>query len=806
MKKIQNDRRGLSLIELVVAMAILSIITATIGGAMVVATHSYRQGTVESSLQQESQFTANLIESLIVDATKSVVAEPAIVENPDGSETFPTTTKLTITNEGDNYYVINYDGKKLTYNEYAGGTLVNAEENELLADHVSDFKVDARNFASARNVLLTIAMKNENSEYTTSYNVTSRNNPNGGNSGVTAKTTINCAPEIVMEPGQKYVLPVTVLGSSNTYTAAFSSSVAAGSSLNVTSSGLEIILDKNERGGGTDGVHASSPGCLTISLTAQYAETKVVTVYLRYVDKIAGKELNGSGAPSATEYTVNLSDIGFVNNASPSGVEECTNGYNLSQRVTFSSDMGDYDYVDPIKVRWEVAPSAAEYVDVKNWDQYGDSITFTIKKQLPAGATSTLFNIYALHPNGTENGTAMNKAAKYSVARANASDDGHYRTANAVVGHVTYTVPNNGGSDLARGRLGYFTLFNGDNPSTYLEKATVDMLKAKDPTTYGSLTTADVNVESGLIKSYRFFARFKNVNDATDTSLDYNDDMWRTINPEGGVLTGSKTYGKVRQQDFLQNGCYMKFMATYDVEIVTAVYYEYKLNGNGTAIGTWYPAEFNDINGGGQNALNGLDAVKYTGSENIVSMTMEPMSFEYSYIMRNWTKVSDADFNALLSALPGKDGLGSPAKPLMINKNNVGEYQFRIEAEGSSIINDPYGMTGGAFGISSMINKDKGPNPVLVNCSNTSLTYPVSFQYAYDWDNNSDGPTDTIVNGAYFWLSSLPSVPLKDADGNNITYRIEFNKFNGKGWEYYNAENEADKVAGKGQIYIQIYE
>ena len=38
--KCREDRRGLTLIELVCAVAILAIISATVGGAMVVATNS----------------------------------------------------------------------------------------------------------------------------------------------------------------------------------------------------------------------------------------------------------------------------------------------------------------------------------------------------------------------------------------------------------------------------------------------------------------------------------------------------------------------------------------------------------------------------------------------------------------------------------------------------------------------------------------------------------------------------------------------------------------------------------------------
>ena len=72
LQRLRKDKRGLTLIELVCAIAILSIITLTISGAVVFSANSYRAGAIDTALQQEAQFTANTIESLIIDATDTV--------------------------------------------------------------------------------------------------------------------------------------------------------------------------------------------------------------------------------------------------------------------------------------------------------------------------------------------------------------------------------------------------------------------------------------------------------------------------------------------------------------------------------------------------------------------------------------------------------------------------------------------------------------------------------------------------------------------------------------------------------------
>ena len=58
--------------ELICAIAILAIVTASIGSVMVVSASSYQRDSYEVSLQQEAQVTANQIAALVIDSTAGV--------------------------------------------------------------------------------------------------------------------------------------------------------------------------------------------------------------------------------------------------------------------------------------------------------------------------------------------------------------------------------------------------------------------------------------------------------------------------------------------------------------------------------------------------------------------------------------------------------------------------------------------------------------------------------------------------------------------------------------------------------------
>lgn len=74
-KGLNRDQKGFSLVELLCAVAILSIVILGVGASMVVSARSYSRGSTELDLQQQAQITATLLSNLIIDA--DTIVEPS---------------------------------------------------------------------------------------------------------------------------------------------------------------------------------------------------------------------------------------------------------------------------------------------------------------------------------------------------------------------------------------------------------------------------------------------------------------------------------------------------------------------------------------------------------------------------------------------------------------------------------------------------------------------------------------------------------------------------------------------------------
>lgn len=373
-ERLRKDNRGLTLIELICAVAILSVITATVGGAMVVATNTYRSGTVETSIQQETQFTANAIESLIIDATNTVDYSGDV---------------LTINNT-DYTYTIVYDStaKTLRYSQYdvVNGTYL--ATNELLAENVSEFNVDASDFATTRNARLTLGMERDGKTFKTNYNVTSRNDANAG-TPIAASAIINTLEEVTLEPCQVYDLDVSVVsttGNTN-YTVAFEpeeDGTIAASFVKIPT-GLRISIGATENGG-TDGMLRLLLTTAATDGSGNALQSKIVKIYIRRINEIPFSTLTLESGTSLKDGAV------YSLGATPTGT-------NLA-RVPLAEY--DNDYVDPNTLQWSFeVPSGstvASYVTVLSGTQENE-VRFQLKKNLAAGDYVKIVAT-ALHPEG----------------------------------------------------------------------------------------------------------------------------------------------------------------------------------------------------------------------------------------------------------------------------------------------------------------------------------------------------------------------------------------------------------------------
>lgn len=189
-----RDNRGLTLVEVLITVVILSIVVAVAASFMVTGSKSFVKGNAEANLQKEAELTANQIGDMIIDVNGGVdktddVGKTELVmyhETQDIGGT-PKYIKETVVwyKSGDKMYYckwnVTYDSAAGSYNEVADVT------EQLLAENVSLFEVDletADETASdgttsevVRSVRITVGYENSAGrvDYTTSPVITLRN-------------------------------------------------------------------------------------------------------------------------------------------------------------------------------------------------------------------------------------------------------------------------------------------------------------------------------------------------------------------------------------------------------------------------------------------------------------------------------------------------------------------------------------------------------------------------------------------------------------------------------------------------------
>ncbi len=93
--KSYKDNRGLSLVEVLCAVAIMALVTGVIGSVIVISTRTYRRGISETNIQQEAQLAANNIGNIIKDACGVVYGASNEFYVKDGVYNEDGTPKLT---------------------------------------------------------------------------------------------------------------------------------------------------------------------------------------------------------------------------------------------------------------------------------------------------------------------------------------------------------------------------------------------------------------------------------------------------------------------------------------------------------------------------------------------------------------------------------------------------------------------------------------------------------------------------------------------------------------------------------------
>lgn len=366
--EINKDNRGLSLVEVVCAVAIFALITSAIGMVLVMTSRSYKNGATETEVQQEAQFAANRIGGIIQDATEV---------------TYDGAAKVLTMESGKNKYVVTHktDTQELYYEaivETESGTDTSGQQ--LLAHNIAEFSANADDFEKAKTVKLDMTVAEEGREYKLSYNMVARNEAVTEISSAGVRTaSIIVEDKIIMVPGETYTLPVTVRGTTMGINAS-----SSGASVSCGMDYVTITIPTDAIGNTENKIFVNIHTNETED-SSPLASTQV-TVQVRRINQMKVEHsfngANGEKNMAGAEYTF----YSRIASATPY----------LAKSVGVAWEDG---YKNPRAATWSysftingAAANFSEYFEVLNKVEDADtpSITFKLKKDMVTGSKLTV--------------------------------------------------------------------------------------------------------------------------------------------------------------------------------------------------------------------------------------------------------------------------------------------------------------------------------------------------------------------------------------------------------------------------------
>lgn len=191
--ELRRENKGFSLVELIITIAIFSIVGIVVGSFLLSSSRAYSVNANELDIQEEAQLVANQLQEMILDTPLGISYTYVGVDDAgnlvDTYDVPADTVDVDKTNlyiYGEDYYYHiywNVDEQRLYFVDYVktpGGFQLNdmTAEGVVLGEYISDFKVDLSRAATDRIVSFHIIFKKPGSDrdYLVSKSVSLRNN------------------------------------------------------------------------------------------------------------------------------------------------------------------------------------------------------------------------------------------------------------------------------------------------------------------------------------------------------------------------------------------------------------------------------------------------------------------------------------------------------------------------------------------------------------------------------------------------------------------------------------------------------
>ena len=191
--KIRRENKGFSLVELIITIAIFSVVGVTLGAFLLSSSRAYSINANELDIQEEAQLVANQLQEMILDTPIAISYKYSGVDDAGNLiDTFDVPVDMADVDQTnlyiygvDYYYHIywNKEEQKLYFVDYQKGPTGFAPNDMdatgvVLGEYISDFFVDMSKVNSDRIVSFSIVFKKPGSErdYLVSKTVALRNN------------------------------------------------------------------------------------------------------------------------------------------------------------------------------------------------------------------------------------------------------------------------------------------------------------------------------------------------------------------------------------------------------------------------------------------------------------------------------------------------------------------------------------------------------------------------------------------------------------------------------------------------------
>ncbi|MBQ4537936.1 MAG: hypothetical protein II994_10040 [Lachnospiraceae bacterium] len=344
-KFLKIGNKGLSMVELICGITMLTIVGASVSSVLVVSADTYNRGSAEANVQQEAQLVANQISDLLIDATK----DPEV----DGD-------KLTIYQDGTTH-TIEKVGNELYYSD--GST------TQLLAEGVQSFDPDITQFSAYGYVDLELELKYKDTEqvYPANFTIMSRNKQTTKDVVV---ASVSMETDYLLEPFQDHDFNAIVTSSSTT-SVSWELKNKTSSDTTIDSNGL-VTIGKDEM----------SPVVRVVCTVKDTAANKVLTqkyanVYVRRVNDVT---VSGAYDPVASNGAADQ-EAGATYN-----VTAVVDGSYLDQR----EESYDDDYVSPKKVNWSASSTGSTTVTFDTTKTGALSATFSLDSDMEENEVITI--------------------------------------------------------------------------------------------------------------------------------------------------------------------------------------------------------------------------------------------------------------------------------------------------------------------------------------------------------------------------------------------------------------------------------